>query len=97
MSQIGRKLELLTLGALQAGMQEMGFIMSIAVQRGPIFLISVAHPRDSEGMKEPWMGLVKLRWLIPLTPRNFMLSRSETRRVGKECVITCNTRWWPCH
>src|SRR3546814_17973903 len=24
-------------------------------------------------------------------------NRSEERRVGKECVSTCKTRWWPCH
>src|SRR3546814_15044216 len=23
--------------------------------------------------------------------------RSEERRVGKECVCTCRSRWWPCH
>src|SRR3546814_13610295 len=23
--------------------------------------------------------------------------RSEARRVGKECVSTCRSRWWPCH
>src|SRR3546814_16580944 len=23
--------------------------------------------------------------------------RSEERRVGKECVSTCSTRWWPYH
>src|SRR3546814_16502244 len=23
--------------------------------------------------------------------------RSEARRVGKECVSTCSTRWSPCH
>src|SRR3546814_15874097 len=22
--------------------------------------------------------------------------RSEERRVGKECVSTCRSRWWPC-
>src|SRR3546814_10929950 len=25
------------------------------------------------------------------------LPRSETRRVGKECVSTCRYRWWPYH
>src|SRR3546814_13168728 len=25
------------------------------------------------------------------------LSRSEERRVGKECVSTCRARWWPYH
>src|SRR3546814_21083151 len=24
-------------------------------------------------------------------------SRSEESRVGKECVSTCRSRWWPCH
>src|SRR3546814_7128530 len=24
-------------------------------------------------------------------------SRSEARRVGKECVSTCRSRWWPDH
>src|SRR3546814_11121061 len=24
-------------------------------------------------------------------------SRSEERRVGKECVSTCRCRWWPYH
>src|SRR3546814_19107707 len=23
--------------------------------------------------------------------------RSEERRVGKECVSACRSRWWPCH
>src|SRR3546814_11952039 len=25
------------------------------------------------------------------------LARSEARRVGKECVSTCRSRWWPYH
>src|SRR3546814_12347550 len=25
------------------------------------------------------------------------LGRSEERRVGKECVSTCRSRWWPYH
>src|SRR3546814_11394414 len=29
------------------------------------------------------------------TVRNFL--RSEERRVGKECVSTCRSRWWPYH
>src|SRR3546814_12309928 len=29
-------------------------------------------------------------WDLPLT-------RSEERRVGKECVSTCRSRWWPSH
>src|SRR3546814_6781030 len=26
-----------------------------------------------------------------------VLRRSEERRVGKECVSTCRSRWWPYH
>src|SRR3546814_4804825 len=26
-----------------------------------------------------------------------LLDRSEERRVGKECVSTCRSRWWPYH
>src|SRR3546814_13118916 len=29
------------------------------------------------------------------TPRAYV--RSEERRVGKECVSTCRSRWWPYH
>src|SRR3546814_16866211 len=25
------------------------------------------------------------------------VTRSEERRVGKECVSTCRSRWWPYH
>src|SRR3546814_11871478 len=27
----------------------------------------------------------------------FYALRSEDRRVGKECVSTCRSRWWPSH
>src|SRR3546814_19846099 len=42
------------------------------------------------------------RVLINLTPlhpdrRFFTLQRSEERRVGKECVSTCRSRWSPYH
>src|SRR3546814_8083822 len=28
---------------------------------------------------------------------NSFFTRSEERRVGKECVMTCRSRWLPCH
>src|SRR3546814_11704076 len=39
---------------------------------------------------------------IRLTPaharrRGRRMTRSEERRVGKECVSTCRSRWSPCH
>src|SRR3546814_14941008 len=39
----------------------------------------------------PWNGAWKARPSI--TPRH----RSEERRVGKECVSTCRSRWSPYH
>src|SRR3546814_2290253 len=30
-------------------------------------------------------------------PYATQLLRSEERRVGKECVSTCRSRWWPYH
>src|SRR3546814_15499622 len=29
--------------------------------------------------------------------RIYSIERSEERRVGKECVRTCRSRWWPYH
>src|SRR3546814_12855769 len=37
-------------------------------------------------------------WLIPSrSPRFRAPNRSEERRVGKECVSTCRSRWSPYH
>src|SRR3546814_11035465 len=33
----------------------------------------------------------------PLSNWRFPLTRSEERRVGKECVSTCRSRWSPYH
>src|SRR3546814_11827432 len=33
----------------------------------------------------------------PLTTRQWVVGRSEERRVGKECVSTCRSRWSPYH
>src|SRR3546814_8481758 len=32
-----------------------------------------------------------------VSPHDIVSSRSEERRVGKECVSTCRSRWWPSH
>src|SRR3546814_12616736 len=37
----------------------------------------------------------KRRWLAKTQTLQF--GRSEERRVGKECVSTCRSRWWPDH
>src|SRR3546814_368691 len=39
-----------------------------------------------------------LQWVVMLAPLGFVFFlRSEERRVGKECVSTCRSRWSPYH
>src|SRR3546814_10975794 len=44
-------------------------------------------------------GVILLTDLFGGTPSNLAISllRSEERRVGKECVSTCRSRWSPYH
>src|SRR3546814_11502592 len=42
-----------------------------------------------------FLGLALAMMTFP--PVNTALSRSEERRVGKECVSTCRSRWSPYH
>src|SRR3546814_17215152 len=37
------------------------------------------------------------RQLSAETETRLIIRRSEERRVGKECVSTCRSRWWPYH
>src|SRR3546814_12755649 len=58
-------------------------------------------PRSFE-LAEPY-GRVDIAWnrstsFIAINPRTLTtLARSEERRVGKECVSTCRSRWSPYH
>src|SRR3546814_3581521 len=45
----------------------------------------------SDGRDQPRIGSTT-RWLTA-----FSATRSEERRVGKECVSTCRSRWSPYH
>src|SRR3546814_4144377 len=49
-----------------------------------------------------WQGAEQVRKLMPQARSIFILppsqqARSEERRVGKECVSTCRSRWSPYH
>src|SRR3546814_4536111 len=52
-----------------------------------------------ETMTKHEFGANKVRPLfaIVLEPYQFYTARSEERRVGKECVRTCRSRWQPYH
>src|SRR3546814_11079698 len=40
-------------------------------------------------------GIIVASRCSALTMQNMHIKRSEERRVGKECVSTCRSRWWP--
>src|SRR3546814_8676687 len=45
-----------------------------------------------------WIGITDKYWLTALVPtQGEAWNRSEERRVGKECVSTCRSRWSPYH
>src|SRR3546814_14411837 len=41
-----------------------------------------------------WLNELEPDWTMEMVER---LDRSEERRVGKECVSTCRSRWSPSH
>src|SRR3546814_14496417 len=50
------------------------------------------------GTRCPLIGPSYIRLSLgQMIKREFKVSRSEERRVGKECVSTCRSRWSPYH
>src|SRR3546814_16977442 len=43
---------------------------------------------------DDWRHRIEIEEIIPANPG---IDRSEERRVGKECVSTCRSRWSPYH
>src|SRR3546814_11122096 len=58
--------------------------------------VVVAKDRMTFGntVRKEQLRLVK--WPGDAVPEG-AFTRSEERRVGKECVSTCSSRWWPYH
>src|SRR3546814_2316396 len=54
------------------------------------------HQRDGVGI-ERRRGDAGLAHRAGHTPDHAAFGRSEERRVGKECVSTCSSRWSPYH
>src|SRR3546814_17135406 len=62
----------------------------------------VQRIREVVPITDVWVGLVKapvFGMLIAITGcyQGMQVKRSEERRVGKECVSTCRSRWSPYH
>src|SRR3546814_3877352 len=61
--------------------------------------VLVGYTRDDMTMMMygmPWFGALDEAGLAKMAETNFG-DRSEERRVGKECVSTCRSRWSPYH
>src|SRR3546814_6282483 len=55
-----------------------------------------SKPWDSHGVRNT--GTETLRFfVVKWNSKGVPLTRSEERRVGKECVSTCRSRWSPYH
>src|SRR3546814_19398373 len=75
------------------------------VQKTPSLTLRSVRPRHESGRLAQTVELTSasvpaarahIRFLLA-TPTKFRSGRSEERRVGKECVSTCRSRWSPYH
>src|SRR3546814_2338495 len=62
----------------------------------PIFVWS-PRKRVSRASRYCLMNSIPARNGANTSARNGLAARSEERRVGKECVSTCRSRWSPYH
>src|SRR3546814_15775366 len=62
------------------------------------FVFTVQIPHDGP-RRDDVVRAMRERELAtkPYLPAIHLMSRSEERRVGKECVSTCRSRWSPYH
>src|SRR3546814_3821836 len=67
----------------------------LACPNGEILDVCTITGRNLAGKPQPDVG--RRRGGRPLTDRQRRKLRSEERRVGKECVSTCRSRWSPYH
>src|SRR3546814_280457 len=70
-------------------------------RKGPLATILIRTPYDKEGLEmlsgPAWyQSFLDAGYaLVVKNERGRLLSRSEERRVGKECVRKCRSRWSP--
>src|SRR3546814_18402155 len=70
-------------------------IFTISATFRPV-MIEQIHERLFRFFARP-AALVEQRHAQSLAVLAFDAHRSEERRVGKECVSKCRSRWWPYH
>src|SRR3546814_11340670 len=64
---------------------------------GGVHLLRGEHPPDGVGVTIRRLADLDLLVVIPGEGERARRLRSEERRVGKECVSTCRSRWSPSH
>src|SRR3546814_3287957 len=64
----------------------------------PIFVVGIRDPSEGVSLASAKSGMLTLASpLLAPSPAIEYVERSEERRVGKECVSTCRSRWSPYH
>src|SRR3546814_21028154 len=77
-------------------------IMSLAVNLHASWIFTTNDMIANAGIAVSGVAIIFFKsplpdLLIGLVVAGIALKRSEERRVGKECVSTCRTRWSPYH
>src|SRR3546814_19620816 len=69
------------------------------LEKGYRVLVSEWHPIIRYGVRHDWRRLVAYPCELSdeVAWGNILAFRSEERRVGKECVSQCRSRWSPSH
>src|SRR3546814_8324736 len=85
---------------------QLGTSIIDASQRGPALVLAIKQALDEgsmvgmmadrarEGERTATVDFLGGKAQLPVAP---WIMRSEERRVGKECVSTCRSRWSPYH
>src|SRR3546814_13109233 len=72
-----------------------------ALKPHTLSLTGKVHTKSAEPEPEWRNGITRAVMTVKFPVRSVLaepvISRSEARRVGKECVSTCRSRWSPCH
>src|SRR3546814_13969165 len=73
---------------LQAGLQTFGYAIYFMNEK------ALSYLDNSDGWE---IGTAPNVVVVDEGAGASLTTRSEERRVGKECVSTCRSRWSPCH
>src|SRR3546814_11397365 len=82
------------------GFRNAVLVLALLVGGGIYLLLNVEEKKQVKARNVIQTSGVQLSELVlsePFAGSWEVSGRSEERRVGKECVSTCRSRWWPDH